>query len=89
MRRGLERKRSRRSGTDHIRVDTGKCKACWVCIDECRYGALGKIDVWFHKHVVVRHAEKCTGCRRCIGVCPNGVFEPVERTAAAAAPRDA
>jgi ferredoxin len=89
MRRGFERRRPRRSSTDHILADIGKCKACWACIDECRCGALGKIDLWFHRHVVVRHAEKCTGCRRCVNVCPNGVFEPVKRAPAAAASGDA
>jgi ferredoxin len=69
------RMRSRRRSTKHIRLDTGKCKACWKCIEECKYGALGYVNLWFHKHVVVRDPEKCRGCKRCIAVCPNGVFE--------------
>jgi uncharacterized Fe-S center protein len=72
--------RSRRNSTKHIYADTGKCKACWACIDECKYDTLGKVDLWFHKHVVIKNAEKCRGCKRCIAVCPNGVFEPVIQT---------
>ena len=68
-------KRLRRNSTDYICADTGKCKACWVCIDECKHGVLRKLDLWFHKHVVIKNAEKCRGCKRCIAVCPNGVFE--------------
>jgi 2-oxoglutarate ferredoxin oxidoreductase subunit delta len=72
--------RSRRNSTDHICADTGKCKACWACIDECKHGVLRKVDLWFHKHVVIKNAEKCRGCKRCIAVCPNGVFKPVVQT---------
>jgi len=48
-----------------------------MCVDECKYDVLGKMDMWFHRHVVVRNAENCRGCKHCITVCPNGVFEPV------------
>jgi len=38
------------------------------------------MDLWFHKHVVIKHAENCRGCQRCVDVCPNGVFKPVIQT---------
>jgi uncharacterized Fe-S center protein len=63
--------------TRYIKIDPRKCEACWDCIDECKSNVLGKVDIWFHKHVVVENAEDCCGCRRCISVCPNNVFEPV------------
>ena len=69
--------RSRSKNTKYIQVDTRKCKACWACIDECEYGTLGKVNVWFHKHVVIKDPEKCRGCKRCITLCPKGVFTPV------------
>ncbi len=69
--------KSNGKSTKHIRLDTGKCEACWICIDECEYGVLGKVDFWVHKHVVVKHPENCTGCQRCIDICPHGVFEPL------------
>ncbi len=73
MRAGAKRWRGR--STKYIRVDTSKCKACWECIGECKYGSLGCLNLWFHKHVVISDPEKCRGCKRCIAVCPNGVFE--------------
>jgi len=72
--------RRRRKSTEHIWADTSKCQACWTCVDECEYGVLGKMDLWFHKHVVIKHAENCRGCQRCVDVCPNGVFKPVIQT---------
>lgn len=71
--------RSNRNRTEYIWADTSKCKACWECIDECRHGALGKVNIWFHKHVVIKNAEKCRGCKSCIAVCPNGVFEAIAK----------
>jgi Fe-S-cluster-containing hydrogenase component 2 len=68
-------RRSRRRSTKYVRVDTGRCTGCWKCLDECTQGALGSLNLWFHKHVVIRDPEKCRGCKRCIAVCPNGAFE--------------
>ncbi|MBU2551200.1 MAG: ferredoxin family protein [Proteobacteria bacterium] len=67
--------KSNKNSTKYIYADTRKCKACWACIDECQYDVLGKINLWFHKHVVIKHPENCRGCKSCIAVCPNGVFE--------------
>jgi ferredoxin len=67
--------RKSRRGTRYVTIDTGKCTACWKCIDECKFGVLRPLNMWFHKHVVVEDAEKCRGCKHCIAVCPNGVFE--------------
>jgi 2-oxoglutarate ferredoxin oxidoreductase subunit delta len=72
--------RSKRKSTKYIYVDTSKCEACWDCIDECKQDVLGKVDIWFHKHVIIKNAEKCCGCKSCISVCPNGVFEPITKT---------
>ncbi len=72
--------RSRTNGTKHIIADTSKCKACWDCIDECKLDTLGRVNLWFHKHVVIKNAEKCRGCKNCITVCPNGVFELAMQT---------
>ena len=65
------------NSTKYITMDKGKCDACWKCIDECKTEVLGKINIWFHKHIVIKHAEQCNGCRRCIKVCPHGVFTPI------------
>ncbi|MBN2403041.1 MAG: ferredoxin family protein [Spirochaetes bacterium] len=67
----------RKQQTKYIKINTHKCKACWDCIEECKKGVLGKINLWFHKHIVIKNADECCGCQKCIAVCPNGVFEPV------------
>lgn len=72
----------RNRNTKYISIDTGKCKACWDCIDECENDVLGKVNLWFHKHVVFKNPEQCIGCRRCVRKCPNGVFEPIQKTRA-------
>jgi Fe-S-cluster-containing hydrogenase component 2 len=64
-----------RRGTRYVSIDTRKCTACWKCIDECKFGVLKSLNMWFHKHVVVGDAEKCRGCKHCIAVCPSGVFK--------------
>lgn len=74
---------TKRNRTKYICADTSKCKACWDCIDECQHETLGKVNFWFHKHVVIKNAEKCRGCKSCIAVCSNGVFEPIMQTGTA------
>jgi ferredoxin len=59
----------------YVYADTSKCKACWECIEVCKYGVLGKVDFWFHRHVVFKNGDECRGCKKCISACPNGVFQ--------------
>ncbi len=66
-----------RKATRYVKIDARKCKACWKCVDECPRQVIGKIDFWFHKHVMFRHSEACIGCRKCIETCPHGAY--VER----------
>ncbi len=82
MKENPMRKQTRR--TNHIVIDTSKCEACWDCIDECKHNTLGKVNFWFHKHVAIKKAENCRGCKKCINVCPKGVFESVKLTQKAA-----
>jgi len=77
--------RLRGSTTKYIRADFRRCKACWDCLDECKWDVLGKVDVWFHKHVVIKNAEDCRGCQKCIAVCPNKVFEAISEATGRAA----
>jgi 2-oxoglutarate ferredoxin oxidoreductase subunit delta len=67
--------KSRNNSTKYIIVHTAKCKACWVCVDECEYNVLGKVDLWFHKHIVIKNGDECRGCQKCVAICPHGVFE--------------
>jgi len=63
-----EARRSRTS-TPFVVLDRSLCEACWSCVDACPQGVLGKVRFLWHKHAVVAQAERCTGCRRCLGVC--------------------
>ena len=65
--------------TRFITINTRKCEACWECIDECKGNSLGKINLWFHKHVVIKNENDCCGCKKCIAVCPNDVFTAVKQ----------
>ncbi|MFC1826730.1 4Fe-4S dicluster domain-containing protein [Thermodesulfobacteriota bacterium] len=42
---------------------------CRVCLNECRAGALE-----LNGRTISYDAEKCTGCMRCMAVCPNDAF---------------
>ncbi len=52
-------------------IDYKKCKMSMTCIDVC------PMDV-FEKEkdkVVVKHPEKCIGCRACEVQCPHGAIK--------------
>jgi NAD-dependent dihydropyrimidine dehydrogenase PreA subunit len=52
-----------------INVNTGNCKACWKCMENCPNKVFGKIDFLGHRHIKASHPEKCTGCLKCVMVC--------------------
>jgi ferredoxin len=64
----------RRGATPFVALDRSRCTACWDCIAVCPESVLGKIDVWLHRHAVVRDGDRCTGCRRCIKACAAGAL---------------
>ena len=71
----MKRKRARNiHETEHIRLDTSKCEACWKCIEACRKRALGKVDIIIHKHALIRDAAACAGCGACAKACLNGAI---------------
>jgi uncharacterized Fe-S center protein len=70
----------RHTGTRYIRLDTGRCKACWDCVQVCPQHVLGKVDLPFHRHARIDRAEKCKGCLRCVKACPNQAIQAMEKT---------
>jgi 2-oxoglutarate ferredoxin oxidoreductase subunit delta len=70
--RGRERKRGNLNAP--IRINTRLCKACWVCINACPKQVIGKVGFLWHKHIILENPLNCTGCGKCIKVCPYGVF---------------
>ena len=61
---------SKHKFTEYICLDAHLCQACLKCIAACPNGVIGKVDILFHKHARIDHAEKCEGCRECVNVCP-------------------
>lgn len=60
--------------TIYIELNTRLCKACWKCIEAWPEKVLGKVDLLFHKHSRVDHAEACKGCFKCVKACPHGAI---------------
>jgi Fe-S-cluster-containing hydrogenase component 2 len=56
--------------TDFVELDTRKCQACWRCVDACARQVIGKVSVLWHKHAKLRAGKDCTGCLKCVAVCP-------------------
>jgi 2-oxoglutarate ferredoxin oxidoreductase subunit delta len=66
--------RAGRDATPFVALARSRCEACWECVAVCPESVLGKIDVWIHRHAVVRDGDRCQGCRRCIKVCAAGAL---------------
>jgi 2-oxoglutarate ferredoxin oxidoreductase subunit delta len=56
-------------------MDTRRCEACWDCVEACPKQVLGKIDVIWHRHAIIRNAEACNGCKKCVRACESGAIE--------------
>jgi NAD-dependent dihydropyrimidine dehydrogenase PreA subunit len=55
-------------------IDYKKCNACGTCIDVCPMDVFEKEN----NKVVVKHPEKCIGCRACEVQCPQGAIKIVD-----------
>ena len=67
-----EEKKKVKRPLGHARLIAGKCIACGArCQSECRADAVEMND----KGEPVINLEKCTGCRRCIHICPAEAVE--------------
>ena len=61
-------------------IDAERCKACGLCIQNCKSSALRMtkcLNSRGYKHVELL-PQKCVGCGICYIVCPDGVFEIAE-----------
>jgi ferredoxin len=65
--------------TQFIRLDTKKCKACWICINNCINQVIGKVDLSFHKHALIVNPGACTGCLNCLTVCKFNAYSETDR----------
>jgi Pyruvate/2-oxoacid:ferredoxin oxidoreductase delta subunit len=64
--------------TPYVQLNTRKCKACWACLLECPNKAIGKIDLPWHKHVLIADSSRCTGCLNCVEICKCEVYSKIE-----------
>jgi ferredoxin len=64
--------------TPYIQLDTRKCKACWKCLENCPGQAIHKIDLAWHKHVLIVAPAQCIGCLKCIKVCEHEAYSKVD-----------
>jgi 2-oxoglutarate ferredoxin oxidoreductase subunit delta len=63
--------------TEYICCDSGKCKACWECLEACPNDVFGKINILIHKHVKIVNRDNCTGCLKCIKACGHRAISPI------------
>lgn len=55
--------------TKYIQIDSGKCKACWKCIENCSQQVIEKVDIIIHKHSHIDNSNECIGCLKCVKSC--------------------
>lgn len=62
---------------EKIKLDVSKCKGCYLCIANCKLGALSLSDETNAKGVITVKVdqEKCVQCGSCYAMCPDLVFE--------------
>ncbi|MDO5134761.1 MAG: 4Fe-4S dicluster domain-containing protein [Eubacteriales bacterium] len=62
---------------EKIRTSVERCKGCYLCVANCRAGALSISDETNGKGVKVVHVdqEKCVQCGSCYAMCPDLVYE--------------
>lgn len=66
-----------RNRTKYLRFDSGKCRACWKCLDVCPKDAFGKINILIHKHIKIVRRDHCIGCLKCVKTCSHGAINPI------------
>jgi 2-oxoglutarate ferredoxin oxidoreductase subunit delta len=74
----MPKPRQEEAATFELKIRCDWCKSCGYCIASCPKGVLefaDELNVRGVHPVVAAHLERCTGCRACVVVCPDVVFE--------------
>jgi 2-oxoglutarate ferredoxin oxidoreductase subunit delta len=77
FRKAREKAMIGKNRTEYIHFDSGKCKACWKCIEVCPEDVFGKINLLIHKHVKIVSRDHCIGCLKCIKACSHRAINPI------------
>lgn len=59
-----------------VTIEIQRCKACELCIEECKEDALAlgnQINLRGYRYIVANN-ELCTGCVNCALICPDAVI---------------
>lgn len=64
-----ERTMISKNRTEYIDFDSGKCQACWKCIEVCQKDVFEKINLVIYKHIKIVGRDNCIGCLKCIKAC--------------------
>lgn len=62
---------------EKIKLDVERCKGCYLCVANCKFGALS-VSKYTNKkgYVIVQvDQDKCRQCGSCYAMCPDLVFE--------------
>jgi Dissimilatory sulfite reductase (desulfoviridin), alpha and beta subunits len=62
---------------DKIKLDTERCKGCYLCVENCKPGAISLSGRSNGKGVITVQVDqdKCVQCGSCYAMCPDLVFE--------------
>ncbi|KDR96476.1 2-oxoglutarate ferredoxin oxidoreductase subunit delta [Peptoclostridium litorale DSM 5388] len=64
-----------------VKVESKRCKQCELCFANCPKEAISfsqEINEFGYQSAVINH-EKCIGCGICYTMCPDGVYEVLEK----------
>jgi NAD-dependent dihydropyrimidine dehydrogenase PreA subunit len=60
--------------TYKVEVNSARCKECDYCREVCEpsvFESSGLFNKAGYLYMVVKHEENCTGCMKCIAICPD------------------
>ena len=69
-----------RATTKYIQLDTGKCEACWKCVEACDNNVMGRVNLPWHKHAIIVRSNNCTGCLKCMKICVHNAISKIQAT---------
>ncbi|MCF0143772.1 MAG: 4Fe-4S binding protein [Firmicutes bacterium] len=64
-----------------VKLDPGRCKGCYLCVDVCPKGVLIPSTELGAKGFEIVHLDEtkeCIGCGRCFTMCPDYCIEIIE-----------